>query len=319
MKRKALNEVNLDLYNLFKNVRDIFYSLLNKIANKDSINNNNSRDNIFNMLSKLEGMVQYMNETLKIFNENPDKIEYIQDEYISNLINTNQININRNYDLVDIDIIIKNLAVKLNILDYLNKKIFSLNKGNLIQYKANNNKNSTTQQIDGEKIYNYIKQNKFKIVSFKLVNNDNQVNNNPTLKYIEFGLNNFTIKLIPQRQNNLCTKNFEIKSEYISLYNTLLMRKIRNELSKMIELLYNKYINKDNSGIAFLKSVIIYIHDFDKIFYIKCYSCKRNSKYSFSEKTFFPPFIKYNFEKYNNLKFQIKDKDILFFHPQCID
>ena len=110
-----------------------------------------------------------------------------------------------------------------------------------------------------------------------------------------------------------------MQCKYISLHNTLLKEKINAELSSIFDLLTKKFIIKENNGIIFVKSFINYIHDLDKIFYIKCYGCKKNSKYSIIEKNFNPPFIKYNKEKYSNLNFPNKDRDILFFHPECIN
>ena len=116
MIRKPLNEANYDLYALFKRVREVFYSLLNKLANSEYIINNNSKD-IFDQLKKLENFLLIINDYLKNFNENQDKISSISDKYIINLIYTNQMNINRNYNLVDIEFIINNLSIKLNNFD----------------------------------------------------------------------------------------------------------------------------------------------------------------------------------------------------------
>ena len=84
MIRKPLNEANYDLYALFKRVREVFYSLLNKLANSEYIINNNSKD-IFDQLKKLENFLLIINDYLKNFNENQDKISSISDKYIINL------------------------------------------------------------------------------------------------------------------------------------------------------------------------------------------------------------------------------------------
>jgi len=321
MIRKPLNEANYDLYALFKRVREVFYSLLNKLANSEYIINNNSKD-IFDQLKKLENFLLIINDYLKNFNENQDKISSISDKYIINLIYTNQMNINRNYNLVDIEFIINNLSIKLNNFDYINRKEILYNKANLLQHKQNNNNNNQiiTQPIDEQDIKNYINQNKFKLISFKIVHQDKEPKSHPIIAYFEFELKNFFIKLIPQKPNNVVTQSFTLESRYNTLYNTLLLRKIHNELSKVIEFLYIKFINRENNGLNFLKSFINHIQDLDKIFYIKCYGCKKNSRYSHFEKSFFPPFIKYNIEMYfYKFKFPNNDKDKLFFHPECLD
>ena len=318
MNKKLLNEANTELYSLFKNVRGVFYSLLNKLANKDYIINNNSKD-IFDRLKSLENLLKKMNEYLNHFNENQGNINSISEKYILSIIITNKTNINRNYSLVYIDTLINNLLIKLINSDYIYRKEIFTNKANLIQHKPNNNQ-IVTQLIDEEDIQKYIAQNKFKSISFKIVNQDNEQQNPPIIAYFEFGLNNFTIKLIPQKPNNVVTQSFTLECRYKSLYNTLLFRKIHNELSKVIEFLYNIFINRENNGMNFIKSFINHIQDLDKIFYIKCYGCKKNSRYSNVEKTFFPPFFKYNIDiYYYKFKYQIVDKDKLFFHPECID
>jgi hypothetical protein len=318
MNKKLINEANIELYSLFKNVRGVFYGLLNKLANKDYIINNNSKD-IFDRLNNLENLLKKMNECLNYFNENQDKTNSISDKYIWSIIYSNQTNIKRNYSLVYIDILINNLLIKLINSDYLYRKEIFSNKANLIQHKPNNNQN-ITQHIDEEDIQNYIIQNKFKLISFKIVNQDKVENNHPIIAYFEFGLNNFTIKLIPQKPNNVVTQSFTLECRYKSLYNTLLFRKIHNELSKVIEFLYNRFINRENNGMNFIKSFINHIQDLDKIFSIKCYGCKKNSRYSNVEKSFFPPFFKYNIDiYYYKFKYPIIDKDKLFFHPECID
>ena len=107
------------------------------MVNRDSITNNNSKDNIFEQIYRLEEKIRNMNEYLKCFNDNHENIDSIPDEYILKLICTNQININNNYYLVDADFLIKNQSVKLKILDYLYQKNFSFNKGNRLQSQAN--------------------------------------------------------------------------------------------------------------------------------------------------------------------------------------
>ena len=313
---KTLDDVNNELYNNLKMIRRYFYYIINKLVNEENIKNN-TKNNINIQINNLEKVLQSINENLIFFNENQDKINSISEKFCSDLFPIFEDNVNQNYKKVDLDIIIKGLSKKLKIFDknfFYDEYILSSN------IKLENNINEKIKEISKEKteiqiikideneLNNYIEQNEFKNISLKTISN-----------CIEFHLINFIIKLFPSNPNNLKPITFDMQCKYISLHNTLLKEKINAELSSIFDLLTKKFIIKENNGIIFVKSFINYIHDLDKIFYIKCYGCKKNSKYSFIEKNFNPPFIKYNKEKYSNLNFPNKDRDILFFHPECIN
>ena len=313
---KTLDDVNNELYNNLKMIRRYFYYIINKLVNEENIKNN-TKNNINIQINNLEKVLQSINENLIFFNENQDKINSISEKFCSDLFPIFEDNVNQNYKKVDLDIIIKGLSKKLKIFDknfFYDEYILSSNiklENNINEKIKEISKEKTEIQIikiDDKELNNYIEQNEFKNISLNTISN-----------CIEFHLINFIIKLFPSNPNNLKPITFDMQCKYISLHNTLLKEKINAELSSIFDLLTKKFIIKENNGIIFVKSFINYIHDLDKIFYIKCYGCKKNSKYSFIEKNFNPPFIKYNKEKYSNLNFPNKDRDILFFHPECIN
>ena len=313
---KTLDDGNNELYNNLKMIRRYFYYIINKLVNEENIKNN-TKNNINIQINNLEKVLQSINENLIFFNENQDKINSISEKFCSDLFPIFEDNVNQNYKKVDLDIIIKGLSKKLKIFDknfFYGEYILSSNiklENNINEKIKEISKEKTEIQIikiDDKELNNYIEQNEFKNISLNAISN-----------CIEFHLINFIIKLFPSNPNNLKPITFDMQCKYISLHNTLLKDKINAELSSIFDLLTKKFIIKENNGIIFVKSFINYIHDLDKIFYIKCYGCKKNSKYSFIEKNFNPPFIKYNKEKYSNLNFPNKDRDILFFHPECIE
>ena len=313
---KTLDDVNNELYNNLKMIRRYFYYIINKLVNEENIKNN-TKNNINIQINNLEKVLQSINENLIFFNENQDKINSISEKFCSDLFPIFEDNVNQNYKKVDLDIIIKGLSKKLKIFDknfFYDEYILSSNiklENNINEKIKEISKEKTEIQIikiDDKELNNYIEQNEFKNISSKTISN-----------CIEFHLINFIIKLFPSNPNNLKPITFDMQCKYISLHNTLLKEKINAELSSIFDLLTKKFIINENNGIIFVKSFINYIHDLDKIFNIKCYGCKKNSKYSFIEKNFNPPFIKYNKEKYSNLNFPNKDRDILFFHPECIN
>ena len=313
---KTLDDVNNDLYNNLKMIRKSFYYIINKLVNEENIKNN-TKNNINIQINNLENIIQSINGNLIFFNENQDKISSISEKFCSDLFPIFEGNVNQNNKKVDIEVIIMGLSKKLKIFDknfFYDEYILSSNiklENNINEKIKEISKEKTEIQIikiDEKELNNYIEQNEFKNISLNTISN-----------CIEFHLINFIIKLFPSNPNNLKPITFDMQCKYISLHNTLLKDKINAELSSIFDLLTKKFIIKENNGIIFVKSFINYIHDLDKIFYIKCYGCKKNSKYSFIEKNFNPPFIKYNKEKYSNLNFPNKDRDILFFHPECIN
>ena len=324
---KTLDDVNNDLYNNLKMIRKSFYYIINKLVNEENIKNN-TKNNINIQINNLENILQSINGNLIFFNENQDKISSISEKFCSDLFPIFEGNVNQNNKKVDIEVIIMGLSKKLKIFDknfFYDEYILSSN----IELENNINKRSKEvskenaeieiRKIHKKELENYIGQNNFKNISCEIKNDEKKENDVKIVNCFEFYLTNFIIKLFPSKPNNLKPITFDMQCKYISLHNTLLKEKINAELSSVFDLLTKKYIIKENNGINFVKSFVNYIHDLDKIFYIKCYGCKRNSKYSYIEKFFYPPYIKYNIEKYYNLKYPTNDKDILFFHPQCID
>ena len=175
----------------------------------------------------------------------------------------------------------------------------------------NNQQEAAALKINEVKVNEFIKNNRYKQISFKIqTESDN-------LKNFSFELIHFQIIFTPKIINNFLTDDFKIQSKLKSLENTLLIQKIEKELLNIVQFFYYKY-QENNSESSFVKDFINCIHDYDNIFHIRCNACKKNSKYSFKEKTFFPPYIKYYKDKYGNYKYSYNYKESLFFHPQCI-
>ena len=114
----------------------------------------------------------------------------------------------------------------------------------------------------------------------------------------------------------------------------ILIHKIKalfeNRVLSMINLIFEekrKLNQKDftfttQNLFEFIKNFLNYIADYNNILKKKCSLCNKISKYSNTEKSFFPPYYKLykqnkiNLEKDSNSKLS-SDKENLFFHEEC--
>ena len=73
--------------------------------------------------------------------------------------------------------------------------------------------------------------------------------------------------------------------------------------------------------VEFLKKLVNYLYDYDRIFKIKCDFCGKLTKYSLAEKYFFPPYYKMYKEREmplsSNNKNLIEVEKNLFYHEDC--
>lgn len=134
--------------------------------------------------------------------------------------------------------------------------------------------------------------------------------------------------------NNICL--FEPKN---IISKSVLLQKITVLLENRIRLLFNfvydekrkrqnMYNNPNNSSVKmdkeflveFLKKLVNYLYDYDKIFKIKCDFCGKSTKYSLAEKYFFPPYYKMYKEREMPLSQSNKLIEVeknLFYHEEC--
>lgn len=310
-KQVELNDINYQVYFKLKEIRAKFYGLLKFIIkNKDELKNMQNK-NKFTDLIKLKEVLEPMEKYLEVFNNNKKnniKIN-ISDKFMNNsIINKIQENINHNNSIIEFEVLFVNALLELNNFQ-INYEQKSSSLTNI--ESPNNNGNSTNLlNFNEQEIKDYIKRKNYNMISFNLAKINNYI-------YYIFELNYFNIILIQKDKNIFSFNLIQVQTKYKSPDNNLLMKKIRDELSDIAKYIISvKKINLMN----FIKYFINYIHDYDKIFNIECYKCKKISKYSSVEKAFFPPCIKYNFEKNYSIRYLYndKDKDKLFFHPQCI-
>ena len=310
-KKIELNEINRKLYKYFKEIRVYFYNLFyNSIQNEKKSDFKNP-EYVEGVLKNYQDLIFNMKTYLTYFNGNRNITCYISEKFINELINAIKENFNFNYNICDIENIYKSIIIQSNFI-FIKFSYFS-NIEILKDINCENSFNkgtkalliSNSQQFEEKKIQNYIEEKKYKMILFEL-------------ELFNFVIS-FTIEEKENESNSVLITNTNIQSKYISLHNTLLMKKIKEEILDIIEFFFQLTKAKENNAINFFEIFIDYIHDYDKIFKIKCFKCKKNSKYSHFEKAFFPPFIKFNLEKLNNnnLKYINRGNEELFFHPQC--
>ena len=133
-------------------------------------------------------------------------------------------------------------------------------------------------------------------------------------------------------KNELELNKIEIEKNFVKIEqykNNYLLNKfkhlIENRIKSIIKFIFEENENsklvilKSNFLIEFCKRFIYYIHDYNNLFKAKCVICQKIAKYSFSEKCFYPPYIKIYKER--NI-FNIKNNNIcnenLFYHEECI-
>ena len=129
-------------------------------------------------------------------------------------------------------------------------------------------------------------------------------------------------------------KILEIKKDFIKKEqlkdNYLLIkfkRLIENRIKSIIKIIFKESEN-DKTKIVILNKIILiefckrfiyYIHDYNDLFKKKCAICQKICKYSFTEKCFYPPYIKIYKERniFNYINNNV-DNANLFYHEECI-
>lgn len=135
----------------------------------------------------------------------------------------------------------------------------------------------------------------------------------------------------PQKNNSIFFKNKAILNIYFShqkkeTKDSILIGKIKTLFENRIPLIIKitlgehkmNYFNHQNIT-EFMMHFLNYLNNYNDIMKTKCALCNQISKYSFSEKNFFPPYYKlFKTNKSildNNIK--NKEKENLFYHEEC--
>ena len=322
---KSNEELNIDEFskNLLRNllqIRKNFYELINILLDKDANNNINGRA-LF-----LEKLLESMRKLLLSFS-NKDKNNILISKNLLNFVNAknNYFNIeiifNKNYN--DLNFSLTNCYYYYKLYNCMFNKqininnIFRIDLNNIYtSFKSNSsiNQNNKEEQNFLKDFYNYIEQKKYKHICILYKEKDIE-----TIKIMNFEVKliNLSISVSVNKDDNIILQ-CKVNEIYRPYSNTLLIQLINEELSDFIKRFSFRFRMKEISLKEYILNFIEYIKDLDKIFYSKCEKCKKNSKYSFTQKAFLPPVIKYYFEKYSSLFLFNRSKEILFFHPQCI-
>ena len=322
--KKNLDILNNDFFNYVNAIRNYLYKHFKNLPNNE---NNNDIKQQTEYFANLENILKKFGVNLNYFN-NKDNI-IVNDRFINNFINNLNININQNYKIVDVLLLINQNFIKIDFQNDSNPYYYYLNFKDIPFYKPiltrkieSNNKIPQQQQIiDENKVNNFLRM-KFEKVTFKIIKErylkEKEEYNEKIIGYI-LKLVYFNIEIIPKKYNNL--QNYEIKvtSSYESINNTLLIKLIEEQIKEFGKNILKKMQMKEGENIDFnfIYSLINIIHDYDNIFTTKCPVCKKNAKYSFIQKIFFPPYIKPIYDKYLPFYQMNIDKKSMFIHPQC--
>lgn len=126
------------------------------------------------------------------------------------------------------------------------------------------------------------------------------------------------------KKNELEIENEFQKNNSLKYKNKYLLTKIRILFYERIVFIIKNImeeIDKDNRKIVgntlieFCKRFIYFIRDYNNLFKTKCEICQKIAKYSFTEKCFYPPYIKIYEER--NLNSNNISKSNLFYHEEC--
>ena len=299
-----LEEISNESLQYLIKIRRYFYDLTKLLTNQD-INNNN----IINDKAKiLQQILEKMKEYLETFSS-IDKYDISVSKLFLAYANNSIPNKNSNYKILnnhDLSAIYNTFTV--NLFNLINKqKTYSsfIYNPPITEGKQ--------EQLDFKEIINkYIKAKKYNHISINYRNNDKIQNINSQISLFNLYLE------ISSNKNDEPISEIKIYQKYRPFDNTLLIKQLEEEIIDIVQRISNRLRRKEISIKDYLSKFIDYIQDLDKIFYIKCVRCKKHSKYSFKQKAFLPPFIKFNFEKYAPLHMLLVSKESLFYHPQCI-
>ena len=192
-------------------------------------------------------------------------------------------------------------------------------------------KNYNKYRISSSSYSNKPQQNNISLNSY---NQNAQINIKlfPFNIFISLFLNKLSIY-----NNNKITILISHKYKRKSFSDLILFKKIKNMFQDCINLIYNilfeekrrkniSMMNMNNLNfdeeclLELIKRFINYIYDFNLISKTKCGLCQNIVKYSYSEKTFLPPFYKLYKEKDINLTNPKNNNEIeqkLFYHEDC--
>lgn len=315
-----LCEKNSNLYHYLTEIRKLFYFLLKKIPEKNNLTINTNQNNLLQIFSKLKNIIEKMTIHLNYFNCSENQV-YVSDEYIINtFLDKIQENINHNYNIVNIADLFNNTSTQLNIFEinfFFPIKIPLTNRVPLNKININQINKNIQPKLNDQEIINYINTINLKNISFnKKTTTEIICDKDNIIPVYELQINNFVIEIKQKKTNIISIKDITIKSKLKGFENTKLMLKIKERFFDEINFFSKKIQRNENSMMILLKLIINYIYDYENIFYIKCFACKKNSKYSYVDKAFFPPFIKKNREIFFGNYFSNERNK--FFHPQCI-
>lgn len=307
-----IDEVYNSLNGFLRNIRKYFYEIIKILPNKD-INKL-----ILDRAINLEEMVKRMGKILLFFN-NRNKYNITFSKNMLNLANIKIPNTSLNNNNLDLYILSNYYFYKLYICMF-NKQIYRNNKpraepkNNYSTFNSNSSKiHNDKEELNFKKaIYNYLEQKNYKNINiiYMEIEKKNEIN-------FEIKLVNLSISFLVNKTENIIMY-IKVNEIYRPFSNSLLIKLLDDELSDLVKRFSNRFKNNEIKLNEYIINFIEYIKDLDMIFYSKCEKCKRNSKYSFTQKAFLPPLIKYVYEKYGNIVLFNRNKESLFFHPQCI-
>ncbi len=307
-----IDEVYNSLNGFLRNIRKYFYEIIKILPNKD-INKL-----ILDRAINLEEMVKRMGKILLFFN-NRNKYNITFSKNMLNLANIKIPNTSLNNNNLDLYILSNYYFYKLYICMF-NKQIYHNNKpraepkNNYSTFNSNSSKiHNDKEELNFKKaIYNYLEQKNYKNINiiYMEIEKKNEIN-------FEIKLVNLSISFLVNKTENIIMY-IKVNEIYRPFSNSLLIKLLDDELSDLVKRFSNRFKNNEIKLNEYIINFIEYIKDLDMIFYSKCEKCKRNSKYSFTQKAFLPPLIKYVYEKYGNIVLFNRNKESLFFHPQCI-
>ena len=320
-------------------------SMMNRILEslKEYIENN-SRNNGINRNN--QELIRYLDYQKKLNIKAYQKLEIAQRSEFLYIIFKGMINSNH--------VMYARESVK---IERKNNLLLLRSKYIKLQRQSNDmERNASPNEVIKEYIARYYKESNIKI-NIDIINIPSKIYSKsklpiPNLKManinINFGTLCFLISLHYEKEfshsykiNHLSVNNIDLFEPKSIISKSLLFKKIakllENRFLHMLNFVYDEkrkkqsmLFNNPNSSIVkvdkeflieFLKKLVNYLYDYDKIFKIKCDFCGKLTNYSSVEKYFFPPYYKIYKEKEmppsQNNKTAIEIEKNLFYHEDC--
>jgi len=320
-------------------------SMMNRILEslKEYIENN-SRNNGINRNN--QELIRYLDYQKKLNIKAYQKLEIAQRSEFLYIIFKGMINSNH--------VMYARESVK---IERKNNLLLLRSKYIKLQRQSNDmERNASPNEVIKEYIARYYKESNIKI-NIDIINIPSKIYSKsklpiPILKManinINFGTLCFLISLHYEKEfshsykiNHLSVNNIDLFEPKSIISKSLLFKKIakllENRFLHMLNFVYDEkrkkqsmLFNNPNSSIVkvdkeflieFLKKLVNYLYDYDKIFKIKCDFCGKLTNYSSVEKYFFPPYYKIYKEKEmppsQNNKTAIEVEKNLFYHEDC--